>query len=102
MHRRTVLSALAPLVLGACQGNIPAGEEGAPCTGCAEVYTQGGVVCGDTPSADAWQTLTDCACAGACGSACSASFCSSTPADQGCSTCLASACPALVTSCSNH
>jgi hypothetical protein len=99
MLRTAILLAASALLAAACNDAIPAGADGA-CSSCAEVYTQGGTVCGDTPSGDAWQALTECACSGACASACGASFCTTSPADDTCGPCLMSACPALVMSCS--
>jgi hypothetical protein len=113
------LGLLAALGLAACPSSTTAGAGGAITTGsggsggggsggsggtptcgtCAYVYANGGVVCGNTPSADAWQALIACACQGTCDSACGASFCTTAPVDPGCGTCLGASCAAAQTAC---
>jgi hypothetical protein len=86
---------------GGSGGSGGGGSGGTPsCGTCAEVFTQGGIVCGNTDGADAWQALATCACAGACADACSASFCMTAPTDPTCSTCLGTSCPSETTDCS--
>lgn len=97
--RAAALSLFALLGFAACTGgDLPGGA----CSTCADVYTNGGIVCGPGPSADAWRTLSDCACgSGPCFSACTGAgnFCTTGPATKDCSMCLADSCAAATAQC---
>ena len=99
------LSLFVIVGLGACNGNDDdlSGADGGACSTCADIYTNGGIVCGPSASSDAWRTLADCACGtGICNPSCVASFCASMPADENCGTCLVASCAAQVAGCAQN
>ena len=120
IHLRATVVALslsAFVVAAACSSAneySPGGGGGPVCGTCADIYTNGGIVCGPGSSSDAWEALALCACGGKpvgdagtiqpspCESACYASFCDSLPADMGCGACVASKCSAQVSSCGGN
>ena len=89
-------------LVGACNGNdddLPGGA----CSTCADIYTNGGIVCGPSASSDAWRTLSLCACGtGICNPSCVASFCQTMPADETCGSCLETSCAAQVAACGQN
>ncbi len=108
IHLRATATALSLSVLAAAaacsSANEYAGSGGAAsCDTCANVYTNGGIVCAPGSSSDAWQALALCACdVGPCESACYKSFCQSMPADMACGTCLVAKCAAQETTCAGN
>lgn len=100
--RAAALFTLVLTGLASCSGTGigAAGAGGSACGTCADVYINGGIVCGPSENSDAWQALAQCACGrGPCAAACSASFCTTKPADQTCGDCLAMSCTALENTC---
>ncbi len=106
------LAAAVSLALVACKGGrVPDGEggdnggprgEGGACGTCADVYVNGGIPCGPGASADAYDALALCACAGGCGTPCGGNFCVGAPADMACGECLLASCTAQQKSCAEH
>jgi hypothetical protein len=95
------LSLVALLGPAACNDDaVP--DPGGPCGTCAEIYSNGGIVCAPTASSDAWQSLDDCACgAGPCGPMCAGTgnLCATGPANVACSACIATSCAVQVSEC---
>jgi hypothetical protein len=104
------LSTVAWLAVAACSsavsgeiGTSGAGGGGPACGSCYYVYANGGIPCGPGDSADAWRTLSLCACgSGKCASACTMSFCASLPADMTCGECLVATCSAEEMGCAGN
>lgn len=96
----------AAVLAAACSDDAGSGgtgtnPDGGPvCDTCANVYTNGGIVCGPGSSADAWRALSLCACQGStCGSTCGGNFCNSLPASDTCGACLVQFCSAQTMTC---
>lgn len=92
--RWAALVSAAALILtsaAACEkGAVPDGA-GDGCGSCAEAFANGTIPCGDTGSAEAWDTLIACACE-ACLVECKGSLCSALPSDGTCGDCLEEKC----------
>jgi hypothetical protein len=71
------------------------------CGTCAYTYVNGGIACGPGSSADAFDALSACACAGPCASACN-TLCTNLPADQMCGQCLMQSCAEQVSRCAEN
>ncbi|MFT3772006.1 MAG: hypothetical protein QM820_41900 [Minicystis sp.] len=71
------------------------------CSTCADVFTNGGVPCGDTSSSEAYDALYACAC-GTCSAACGTNLCTSAPSNQACGQCLEDSCAAEAAECAAH
>ncbi len=109
---RTLLRAAVPslvLLLGVLACTNSSDLPGGPCGTCSEVYTNGGITCGPGPAADAWRTLSFCACGnGPCSGSCTSSFCQTLPATdlpdagENCGDCLAMNCASQLANCSQN
>jgi hypothetical protein len=110
MRRTLLIAAVLPvaalLAIAACSGNTLTG--GGPCSTCADVYDNGGIVCGPGDNYDAWQMLDSCACGNTCLAECytaedgGANLCTNGAANSPCNTCLMNNCTAALAACASN